>query len=466
MDTDTNKKKLVKYPSSLNLNLGMVIFAAILIYVLICVVAYFRSSHVVGYEVKEGSLSANRVYNSAFVIRKEAVYSSASSGYINYFASEGSRVGVGGLVYTIDSAGGLQEMMMAEGTGSIELTAADYDELRSQIVSFSSSFDLHQYSSVYNFKSGLQGKAQKLTNTRILESMQAVNDARVESIDYCRASGTGIVVYNTDGYESIDRSALTSDIVNGDAPYTRQQIDDNGLVAEGDVVYKLIEDENWSVVIETDADTAESLLAEEYVKIRFLKNRDEIWGKVSTFVNEDNKHFVEFSFNNSALSFCTDRYLSIELLLQEEKGLKIPNSSVVEKSFYLVDTSFVVMGQNGKEGVMKQTYTEAGKAEMVFVETQIYYEKNGKSYIDKTQLNAGDLIYMPNSTVTLTIGEQDTLIGVYNINKGFADFKQVTILFQGDEYSIVESNTMYGLSVYDHIVLDATTINENQLIYD
>ena len=466
MATDKNQKKLVRYPSSLNLNLGMVIFAVIFIYVVICVIAYFRSNHVVGYEVKEGSLSSNRIYNSAFVIRKEAVYQSASSGYINYFVSEGTRIGVGGLVYTIDSAGGLQEMMMAEGTGTIELSDQDFDELRTQIISFSSAFDPHQFSSVYNFKNGILGKAQKLTNTRILESMQAVNDARVQSINYCKATGTGIVVFNTDGYESITTSALTSDIVNGKVEYNKEQIQDNGLVTEGDTVYKLIEDENWSIVIETDEETANALVEEEYVKVKFLKNQDEIWGKVSSFVNEDDDHFVEFSFNNSAWAFCTDRYLSIELLLQEEKGLKIPNSSIVEKKFYVVDTSFVTMGTAGKEGVLKRSYLPSGEQTTEFIETHIYYEKNGKSYMDLSQLNAGDVLVMPDTTATFSVGEQDSLVGVYNINKGFADFKQITVLFQGSEYSIVESNTMYGLSVYDHIVLDATAINENQLIYD
>ena len=54
---------------------------------------------------------------------------------------------------------------------------------------------------------------------------------------------------------------------------------------------------------------------------------------------------------------------------------------------------------------------------------------------------------------------------MYNINKGYADFKQINILYNNDEYSIVESNTAYGLNVYDYIVLDATTVSEDELIH-
>ena len=46
------------------------------------------------------------------------------------------------------------------------------------------------------------------------------------------------------------------------------------------------------------------------------------------------------------------------------------------------------------------------------------------------------------------------------------DFKQINILYQNNEYSIVQSNTQYGLNVYDYIVLDTSTVNENELIYE
>ena len=64
------------------------------------------------------------------------------------------------------------------------------------------------------------------------------------------------------------------------------------------------------------------------------------------------------------------------------------------------------------------------------------------------------------------ISKTGSLIGVYNINKGYADFKQISILYQNDEYAIVKSNTVYGLNVYDYIVLDASTVNDNEFIYE
>ena len=442
----------------------MIIFAVILIYVVIVVVAYFRTERIVGYEVKEGSLSSNHIYNNALALREETVYSAGASGYVNYFAAESSRVASGGLVYTIDTAGGLQEIMMTEGNGTIVFDASDYSELLAQIIQFTSSFQPRSFSTAYDFKNSLTGTAQKLTNARVLASMEALNDARVESIAYYPSPETGIVVYNTDGYEDLRPEQVTTELFDT-STYDRTLFGSNALVEEGDPVYKLVTDENWCVVISTDAETAAALKAEEYIKVRFLKNQDESWGRVETCVNEKGETLVSFWFSNSMITFCTDRYLGIELLLQEQKGLKIPNTAVVDKSFFLVETDYVTMGEEGTEGVMKRVYNENGTERAEFVTTGIYAEEDGYYYIDPVYLTAGDVLYKPDSQETCTVSEKATLTGVYNINKGYADFRRINVLYANEEYSIVESNTMYGLSVYDRIVLDSSTVAEDELIY-
>ena len=54
-----NRNKVTKYRRPLNLNIGMLIFAAILIYVLIGVFMYFKTEHIVGYSVKKTTLDDN-----------------------------------------------------------------------------------------------------------------------------------------------------------------------------------------------------------------------------------------------------------------------------------------------------------------------------------------------------------------------------------------------------------------------
>ena len=52
------------------------------------------------------------------------------------------------------------------------------------------------------------------------------------------------------------------------------------------------------------------------------------------------------------------------------------------------------------------------------------------------------------------------------MNKGYADFTQITILYRNREYAIVKSNTDYGLNVYDHIVLDGNSVNDDDFVFN
>lgn len=63
------------------------------------------------------------------------------------------------------------------------------------------------------------------------------------------------------------------------------------------------------------------------------------------------------------------------------------------------------------------------------------------------------------------IGMSRTLQGVYNINKGYTQFRQINILYQNEEFALVEEGTSYGLTVYDRIVLNGEAVDEDEVIY-
>ena len=52
-----------------------------------------------------------------------------------------------------------------------------------------------------------------------------------------------------------------------------------------------------------------------------------------------------------------------------------------------------------------------------------------------------------------------------NRNKGYAVFKRIEKLESANGYTIVKRNTGHGLTVYDHIVLDAAQVTEGQVLY-
>ena len=460
-----NQNKIVKYRKPLNINIGTVIFAVILVYIVFCVFTYFTSRHVVWYEVQAGSLSTNNIYE-AVAIRDETVVNAVDAGYINYFAREGARVAVGDLVYTVDESGKLADYIGTNATGENSLSPTDLSELKSEIVGFTNSFDRRNFSTVYDFKYDMEGTVVKLSNYSILESIDSLQSSELSGlIKQCMASSAGIVVYSIDGYEELTLEQMTKEVFDK-TNYEKSQLLGNDLIAAGDPVYKISSNEDWSLVIQTDAKRAEELLEAEYVRVRFLKNQEISWGKVESFTNESGDTFVQLTFTNSMITFANDRFVDIELILEDENGLKIPNSSIVEKEFFIVPKAYVTKGGNsGANGVLRETYTEEGEATTEFVEATIYNETDEEYYLDNVSLQTGEYIVMPESTEKYALSKRGSLIGVYNINKGYADFKQINILYNNDEYSIVESNTAYGLNVYDYIVLDAATVSEDELIH-
>ncbi|WP_158588785.1 HlyD family efflux transporter periplasmic adaptor subunit [Butyrivibrio sp. XB500-5] len=464
---DNGSRKITRYPKNLNnINIGMIIFAVMALYIIISVITYMRKDHIIGYQVNEGSLSTNNIYE-AIAIREEKIIASDAAGYVNYFQTEGSRVAVGNLVYTLDESGQLLEYLKSQGSEEVSLSDEDLAELRSQIVNFDSSFDVHDFYTVYDFKISLDGTVQKLANGSILENIQSLNEGSgsIKSINYKNSQDTGIVVYSVDGYEDLRLDAMTADKFD-QTQYEKKQLINNNLVKAGDPVYKICTSEDWSVIIQVkDQDKFEEIKKKEeesgYIKVRFIKNQDESYGKVSTFTNSDGDNFVMLTFTNSMITFCRDRFLNIELITEDEKGLKIPNSSIVNKSFFIVPKDYVIKHNDGNFDVLKDKYDEQGNETSELVNISIYNETTSEYYIDNEVLRAGDILIKPDSNDRYTISKTDSLIGVYNINKGYPDFRQIKILYQNDEYSIVKSNTMYGLNAYDYIVLDSATVDKN-----
>ena len=456
-----NNGKIRQYRKPLNINLGIIIFSVIFIYIIICVFLYFTQKQIQPYEVRTGSLSVDSVYRG-IALREETVVSSTDSGYINYYAREGERVGSGKLVCSVDESGELKEMFEAGEAEDGQLSADDLADVRSEITGFMNGFNRKQFGEAYDFKYLLEGTALKISNESILADLESLGSSSF--VTFCNAPESGIVVYSTDGYEDLAAEQLTDELFD-ESSYQKNQLINNDLVSEGDSIYKLVTNENWSIVIRTDAELAQYLLEEEYVQVRFLKNQDVSWAEVSVLDTEGDSTYVKLDFNNSMISFCTERFVDIELITQEEEGLKVPNSAIAEKEFFLVPREYMTKGANGADGVLLETYTEEGEATTEFIATTIYQETEEDYYIDNSILKVGDDLVKPDSTDTYTISRSAVLTGVYNINKGYADFKEIQILSQNDEYAIVKSNTTYGLSAYDRIVLDAETVDVDELIY-
>ena len=191
---DHNSNKIRQYKKPLNINLGMIFFGVILFYILICVFMYFTTKHVSGYQVKTGSLYVENVY-TGLALREEVIVDSSYAGYLNYYVREGTRIGAGKMVCTVDEGGRLQDIIEEQSMGENSLNDADLEELRSDIMEYKGGFDSKSFSSVYDFKYSIEGTAYRQANDNILENLEKLNRSGESGlINVCSSPASGTAV--------------------------------------------------------------------------------------------------------------------------------------------------------------------------------------------------------------------------------------------------------------------------------
>ena len=419
-------------------------FLIIFIYVLISVLTYLTSHKTEVYEVRSGSLSDNLVYQG-IALRNESVVNSDYTGTINFYNKEGERVPEGGLAFSVDETGKITDYLKPDEESF--LSKDDIKTFREEAILFSRKFNPGDFVNVYDYKSGAVSSAQKISNRKVLSE---IPDLSSTSIHPCYAEETGEILYYVDNCENITFENLTVEDFDRTG-YKKNQIANGSRITAGEPAYKMVTDENWSVAIHVaSAEEASDLVKRGYIQVRFLENQMISWASVSSRSDENDNNYVNLRFSNSMSDFCSDRFVDVELIASQRSGLKVPNSSITKGSFFLVPKEFVFEGVGGQNGVLLEVYTENNEKSV-----QDCY------YLDDSVLRAGMIIDRPNSSEQFTIGDQDELIGVYYINKGYPDFRQVNILYQNEEYAIVEPNSLYGLQEYDYIVLYADSIHMN-----
>ena len=185
------------------------------------------------------------------------------------------------------------------------------------------------------------------------------------------------------------------------------------------------------------------------------------------FVQKASQYYVIITMTKYGPNYLKDRFLTLDIILSEENGLKIPKSSVVNKEFYLVPLECLTEGGDSNEsGLTLVNYNaQTGQPEYIFHQTEIYYQDEEFAYISKNLFDSGTMIYDSSTGEIVPLARTGVLTGAYNINRGYAVFRRIEIVEEDEDYVIIRKGTSSGLSVYDHIALNAETVTEDSIIY-
>lgn len=466
------------------LNIGTIMFGILFIYMSFSAILYFTTTHIESYQVTSGPLSRNETY-TGLAIREETVCTAPSSGYITYYAREGSKINASGAVYGLSST--------KKSTSTASLATEELLKIRNDMMSFSKGFNSSKFNNTYSFKYELKGNILQYAESENSSSAPLTSDEYDESDDssgkdnitnsnvyagnesICQSQSDGIILYSTDNYEGKTIDTVTAEDFDQNS-YHETDLKTSDSVQSGDDVYTIITDERWSLLIPLSDKQAEKLKDRSTIRVKFLKDDMTQNGDFS-IITIDGGKYGQIDFNKGLIRYASDRFLDIELVTNTVVGLKIPLSSIVTKDFYVVpsrmattqnnETGFMLASGNKDSGTFKSVsiYASVEDTSVSKLATDGSENQPMIYYIDKSSFKEGDALIDPDTGEKYIIGETDTLEGVYCINKGYAVFRRIEILDQNEEYAIVSKNTSYGLARYDHIVRNADKVKEEDILY-
>ena len=446
--------KITKYRKHSFFNIGTLLFGTVFIYIVISIFMYLTETHVTSYEVRKGSITGNYRYH-ALSLRTEQVIDASQSGSVRYYEREGSKTSAGSVVCSLNESGSQVPAMISD----FSMDTADASRMQDTLSSFTINYSGSAFQKTYDMKATIEG--------RISEIIEESSEGYVSVRNQVTAPESGFVIYNIDGLEDVTEDQITSDLFD-QTSYNAENLRTKKSVAAGDPLFKLITEESWALYFPIDSKMVTELTDVTQIRFRFLKDNETFTAPFSIVWN-GTESFGKISLDNSLVRYAEDRFLEIELVMNKKSGLKVPTSSIIERSFYWIPEEYVTKNQDTEKEILLKVehFSDDGSSSVKYVTANVYKYQDGDYLVDQLLLSDGDYIQMEDSSNRIQIQEKnlEVLHGVYNINKGYAVFREVTVIDENEEYCIIESNSTYGLAAYDYIVLNADQVTEDQIVY-
>ncbi len=454
-----------------------VVFVLLFVYFVIQGVLFFRRSAVQAFLVPAAGEDNISGSHKGLILRNEEIFTAQKDGYVTYFASSGDRLSSGKLICTLDSTGKLQKTVRDSYIGQTVFSQEGSRKIQNVIDRSAESYDPLHFESVMKIRADIQGSVYQQLLKEEDETIRSVMaDSDYEAV---YTSSTGFFLLYRDGYENrsvqeIGAADFTSENYHADVPYSSDRLQ------TGDFLYKTASDNKFSLVFLLNKEEEARYSAGKNMTIR-AENGLEITGAFQTVAGADGSLLGVISFQKYGGNFLNSRFTDFQILDKSVNGYKIPESAIVKKSFFVVESCFITSGgESGGKGVLLKDGDS-----VLFKSCTVYQkaedEKNNfiigddVCYVISDSLSAGDVlvaeIRQEDGSLErkeMTLGVMASVEGVYQINYGYCIFKPVVRLQNSLEtsYVVVSPDVRGGIQAYDRIVLNAGSVSENDLIFE
>ena len=455
---------IIQVKQKKDVNIGIVIFLVIMVYVLFHVYTFFTKSEISLYEVQPGEMYITS-HCDGLILREEELVFTEIAGYLNYYYGEGSRISKNSTVYSIDSNRNMYDLLSGSAT-EIKLSGnelADLKELLHENLVYPDAGK-----SVLERKSAVTTGYQRLIDAMLMEELNQIvtSTGIISNFHVVSSEKSGIISYMMDDYTDYTiQDVNASCFENKDSVSSLYSVD---LIAANSPVYKIITSDSWRIIVLLNDTLYGQLLGKEFATF-YLDNKIKVTAPINCY-RKDNNYFAEITLDKYLSNFTSKRFIDINFELEYVDGLKIPDTAITFKDYYRIPEEYLVLGGNetskSKGLLIEEFNKDTGTTQYTFKEAEIFYSIDGFAYIDCLDFAKETYISTPDmSSRVMLYTFVNKLEGAYNINKGYAVFKRVERLKTENGYVIIKKNSASGLSAYDHIALDALSVVEDSVIY-
>lgn len=458
------KSKIIKLKSrrKFSVNIGVIIFLMIFIYVVANVFIYLRKDTLTIYRVPESEIS-EKFSGKAIAIREESLVESEYDGYISYYVGAGERIKSGGLVYSADETGKVNEYVKEMVNEEDALNQLEYSKMEDEIYQYKKEATDTTFGDIYLLKYDLENTASEIGSSILKENMDELQQklgAKCFQKGYSKSSG--IVTFIRDGYEY-----MTAKLINEKSfdlgEYEQTELKTDKKVKKGDYIYRIVKNNEWQLVLPLSTENYEKMKDNKTFNLLIKKDNLLIPSQKTNFMEKNGKAYLVISLSSYMVRYVNDRFLDVEIQLNSQEGLKIPNTALVEKEYYRVPLKYKQSTSTSSSKFLANSAD--GKSKKQEITLSIGTEDEDYCYIPADEVKQGTILALADGDDTYLLEKKTKLKGVYCVNRGYASFKPVTIKKENTEYCIVDNNMTGSISAYDRIVLNSDTIKENQLIY-
>ena len=448
-----------------------VVFLLVLVFFAVQCIILLRHHSVSAYNV--GMPGSDNVAGTYYgmILRDEKVLTASYDGYVNFFQTNGEWVSRDGYLATLDRGGDAVARIRARFYGMDVLGQASKKKIRSVLKTASASVDTADFSTIYEARANVE---ETILSALVADSGSDVSEIFSAGVfETLKAPESGFFLNWTDGYEGVSEEMLRRKDFDPER-YSRTVIREGSRVASGDVILKLAPDNRFRLVFPLSEQDLRIFSGKKNLTVR-MSDGQELTGTFTVTEDANHESLGVISFRKYGGNYLSSRFEEFSILDASVTGYKIPETAIVTKSFFVIPedmlttagsnaaNAVVVRKENGIESILVTVYRHDPDPENNLVIGE------GQAYVRSDELKAGMTLQKEGSgQETFVLGVQTTVEGVYQINNGYCVFKPVLRLRNSLEtsYVIVSSGVRGGIRPYDRILLDASGMDENEIIFE